>query len=302
MKYKGMLKSFGMEVKVEKQPKSTIKLTIKVPADKVKAAYDKVLTHAAEHAEIEGFRKGKAPKEMVEKRAKPSELNGETVNELLQEYYVAAVKEHMLSPIGNPKVMIKSFDKTQDFEFEATLAVKPEIKLGDFRKKLKDLQAAKAKETDDSKKLITVDDVIQAISGSAEVEVSDILIEDEVTRMLSRLLQQTEALGLSVEQYLSAQNKKLDDLRKEYETAAEKGLKSEFALGKAIEEEKIEVSDKEIEDTIEAMPDAALKSQLQKGADRWYIISILSKNKLIRKLMDELEPAEKKEEIQDDKK
>lgn len=281
-----------MEVKVEKQPKSTIKLTIKVPNDKVKDMYQHVLEEFAKNAEIHGFRKGKAPLHIVEKNVKEGELNGEVINHLLQEYYVAALKEHLINPLGNPKVLIKEFQKDKDFEFEATVAVKPEVKLTEYKTKLKQLHLKKNIENKEEKQTLTMDDVISAISNEATVEVSDILVEEEVTRMLSRLLQQAETLGLSIDQYLAAQNKTAEQLKKEYEDIATKNIKSEFALSKAIEDEKIKVEDTEIEEAIAAVPDENIRTKLQKGADRWYIISILAKNKLIKKLLDEIEGTE----------
>src|SRR3989338_8319336 len=109
-----------MDVTVEKLQKNSIKLTVKVPADKVMEAYNLVLEKFAENTEIEGFRKGKAPLELVEKKVKQSELNGETVNHLLREYYIQALKEHKIEGIGNPRVEIKQFEKDKDFEFSAT--------------------------------------------------------------------------------------------------------------------------------------------------------------------------------------
>lgn len=294
-----------MKVNVEKQPKSTIKLTITVPQDKVKEAYDHILTHFAENAEIEGFRKGKAPKELVEKKVKQADLSGETVNHLLQEFYVAALKEHKIAPIGNPKVVLKKFDKNSEFEFEATVAIRPEIKLDEYRGKLKKAYEAKNKDSKEAQDL-EINEVIDVIREASKVEISDLLVEDEVTRMLSRLLEQSEALGLSIDQYLSAQNKKAEDLKKEYEEVALKNLKAEFALAKAIEDEKIEVTDTEIDEAIAAVPDERLRTQLQNSHERWYIRSILAKNKLLKKLVDETSTksknteGSKKEDIKDE--
>ncbi len=315
-----------MQTKIENVSKNTVNLTVTVPVESVKEAYNHVLKHFAEHAEIAGFRKGQAPIAMVEKNAKQSELNGEVVNELLQKFYPQAVKEHHLSPIGNPKVSIKSFDKDQAFEFEAKIALKPEIKMGDYRKKLKtaweeknkkfkeekEASEKKAKENEKTEEKsdqahhshahahgdhvhLSIDEVIEAIVAVTEVEISEVLIEDEVTRMLSRLLQQAETLGLTVDQYLSAQNKTIDDLRKEFEGHADRSLKGEFALSKAIELEQIKVEDEEVTEAINAIGDEEVRKRLQSGVDRWYILSVLAKNKLISKLASELEP--KAEEV-----
>ena len=60
-------------------------------------------------------------------------------------------------------------------------------------------------------------------------------------------------------------------------------------MSKAIEQEDIKVEDSEIEEAINAVPDEKVREELQNGTDRWYIISILAKNKLIKKLIDETE-------------
>ncbi|MBI4091507.1 hypothetical protein HY419_02005 [candidate division WWE3 bacterium] len=278
-----------MEVRVERLPKATVKLYVKVPSQNVKETYSHVLKEYSQNTLVEGFRKGKAPLELVEKNVKTSDLNSETINHLLKHYYVSALKENSLNPLGNPKVLIKEFDKEKDFEFEVTIAVKPEIKLGDYKKKIKELYNGKGEGT---KEKLKVEEIINAISEVSELEVSDILIEEELTRMLSRLLQQAESLGLGIDQYLTAQNKTAEQLRKEYEALAQKNLKTEFALSKAAEEEEIKVEAKEIEDAINAVPDEKLKVQLlQNKADRWYITSVLAKNKLITKLINETEDA-----------
>src|SRR3990167_731837 len=113
-----------MQTNVEKLPKSTLKLTVTVPSEKVKQAYEKILIDVVNGAEIPGFRKGRAPKEMVLEKTDVSSLYGEVVNELLKTYYPQALKEHLIQPIANPKVEIKEFDLDKDFTFIATIATK----------------------------------------------------------------------------------------------------------------------------------------------------------------------------------
>ncbi len=96
-----------MKTNIEKLPKSTIKVTITVENDKVKESYDKILTKAAQETEIEGFRKGTAPKEMVKDKIGVSTLYGDALNDLLQTYYPQALKENHISTVSNPKVEVK---------------------------------------------------------------------------------------------------------------------------------------------------------------------------------------------------
>ena len=292
-----------MQTNVEKLPKSTLKLTVTVPSEKVKQAYEKILIDVVNGAEIPGFRKGRAPKEMVLEKTDVSSLYGEVVNELLKTYYPQALKEHLIQPIANPKVEIKEFDLDKDFTFIATIATKPDVKIGDFRKKIKEQyekletqdkalneeRLRKGEKLEDTNIHLTVANVIDSIVEATEVELPEILIDDEIDRMLSRLVNQAESIGLSLEQYMKSQNKTSEQLRAEYKSISEKNLKSELALSKLVADEKIEVLDKEIEEMITASGDHALMNQMQNDTEKWYIKSVLGKNKLISQLIKEAE-------------
>ena len=285
-----------MQVKVEKQPKSTLKLTITVPNEKVLEVYNKVVDVLVETAGLPGFRKGKAPKEKVLEKADQAELNGEVVNKLLQTYYPQALKEHHILPVSNPRVEIAKFDLDKDFEFSATVGQKPEIKIGDYKVAIKtrlETKVAAAKKANEDKfktgeevaephMHLTVDDVIDGILGVSELEVPDLLIDDEVNRMLSRLLDQTQTLGMTVEDYLQSQNKTGEKLREEYTNYAQRTLKAEFVLTQLIEVEKVAVDDAEIDEAMKA-------GGMQSPTEKWYIKSILAKNKLVSKLAQEAE-------------
>lgn len=268
----------AMQTNVEKLPKSTLKLTVTVPSENVKQTYEKVLTGLVNETEIPGFRKGHAPKDMVLEKTDVPSLYGEVVNELLKTFYPQALKEHLLQPIANPKVEIKEFDLEKDFIFVATIATRPDVKIGDFRKKIKEAHIH-----------LTVANVIDCIVETTEVELPEILIEDEIDRMLSRLVNQAESIGLSLEQYMKSQNKTSEQLRDEYKSIAEKNLKSELALSKLVMDEKIEVTDTEIEEMIKASKDQTLMAQMQNDTEKWYIKSVLAKNKLISQLIAEAE-------------
>ena len=292
-----------MQTNVEKLPKSTLKLTVTVPSEKVKQAYEKILIDVVNGAELPGFRKGHAPKEMVLEKTDVSSLYGEVVNELLKTYYPQALKEHLIKPIANPKVEIKEFDLDKDFTFIATIATKPDVKIGDFRKKIKEQyekletqdktlneeRLRKGEKLEDTNIHLTVTNVIDSIVEVTEVELPEILIDDEIDRMLSRLVNQAESIGLSLEQYMKSQNKTSEQLRAEYKSISEKNLKSELALSKLVADEKIEVLDKEIEEMITASGDHALMNQMQNDTEKWYIKSVLGKNKLISQLIKEAE-------------
>ena len=297
-----------MKVTVEKQPKSTLKITITVENEKVKKAYEEILDETVKTTEIEGFRKGNAPKNMVEDKIGVSNLYGHVVDHLLKEFYTQALKENKISPVSNPRVEIKEFDIDKDFEFNAVLAIRPEIKVKDYKKALKKAFEDKKKEIEKQKAEalkkgeqipeipahLGANEVIEILLEDSEVEVADILIQEESDRVMGRLLDQLRGINLSMEKYLKAQEKTADGLRKEYDKISEKSIKAEFVMSHLIQEEGIEVTDKEIDDMVGALGDPKTAERMQSPMERLYIKTILQKNKLIGKLIEDAEKEDKK--------
>ena len=291
-----------MQTKIEKLPKSTIKITVTVDNDAVKKAYEKTLDNAIKTTTVEGFRPGTAPKDMVKEKIGQSKLFGDAINDILETYYPQALKENLVNPVSNPKVEIKEFDLEKDLEFTATVAVRPEMKIGEYKKKLKekfDLKwdaavkesekdKAEGKEAHEPHVHMTTNDVLETLMTVSDAEISEVLLEDETDRLLSRFMDQAQSIGLSLEQYLKSQNKTGEQLRNEYIKIAENNIKAEFVLSELIKMENIEVSDSEVEEMIKAAGDPSLV-KAEDPMQRLYIKSILQKNKLISKLVEEAE-------------
>ncbi|KKS37274.1 MAG: trigger factor [candidate division WWE3 bacterium GW2011_GWF1_42_14] len=291
-----------MQTKIEKLPKSTIKITVTVDNDAVKKAYEKTLDNAVKTTTVEGFRPGTAPKDMVKEKIGQSKLFGDAINDILETYYPQALKENLVSPVSNPKVEIKEFDLEKELEFTATVAVRPEMKIGEYKKKLKEKfdqkwdTAVKESEKDkvEGKEAhgphvhMTTGDIIETLMTVSDADVSEILLEDETDRLLSRFMDQAQSIGLSLDQYLKSQNKTGEQLRNEYTKIAENNIKAEFVLSELIKKENIEVSDEEIEEMIKAAGDPNLVKS-EDPMQKLYIKSILQKNKLISKLAEEAE-------------
>lgn len=258
----------------------TITLTITIPAETVKKAREEVLAHATEEAELPGFRKGKAPQNMVEEKLDPLKVQEDVLRHLLPKAYSDAVLEHKLRPIINPKIQITKFDTDKDVEFVATTCEMPEIQLGEYKKAVKDVTAkAKIALPGKEEKQVNFDEVIQAILTSATVTVPTILVESEVDRLLSQLLDEVKTLGLTLDQYLSSTHKTVETVKKEYETRATQDISVEFVLQKIAEEEKIAVSEKEIEEAITKAPTPQEKENLEKN--KYLLAAILRQQKTI---------------------
>ena len=93
----------------------------------------KVYAKTAKYFTIPGFRKGKAPMNMVEKQYGTEIFHEDTFNELVPEIYEAAIKENDLQVVSNPDIDITQIGKGKDLIFTAIVQVKPEVKLGKYK-------------------------------------------------------------------------------------------------------------------------------------------------------------------------
>lgn len=121
-----------MRTAVEKVEKNQVTLEIEVEAEKVDRALDRAYRKLAQRINIPGFRKGKAPRWIVENYVGKPAMVQEAVDELVPEAYADAVKEQKLEPIDTPKLEIVQAEVGQPLIFKASVEVKPEVKLGQY--------------------------------------------------------------------------------------------------------------------------------------------------------------------------
>lgn len=117
---------------VEKKEKSTAVLTIVVGADEFDAACEKIYRKNKNRLSVPGFRKGKAPRKLIEKMYGANVFYEDAVNELYPAALEEAIQEAGLEVVGYPSLNIDSVG-ADGFSFTATLGLKPEVKLGEYK-------------------------------------------------------------------------------------------------------------------------------------------------------------------------
>lgn len=276
-------------------PKKTFELRFSIPWKEVEKATDKAIDNIAKNTKLTGFRKGKAPKDLVEKSIDKSKLYGEVVNQLLPMSYSKAVKDNNLRPVVAPQVQIIKAEENQSWEFKATSCELPEVKLGDYKKIAKGALAKskiwtpekgkpeqKPQEQTETQKFNLV---VKALIDEIKIELPQLLIKTETDRLLSRLLDQVQKLGLTIEKYAASSGKTVDQIRGEYEKSAEQTLKMELIMQEIANDLKIKVEDKEIDKMIAAAGDETIKLKLNTPQERAYIASVLRKRQAIDHLL-----------------
>lgn len=122
-----------MSVKWEKQEGNTGVLTIEVTAEKVNDGLDKAFKKVVKEINVPGFRKGKMPRQMFEKRFGVESLYQDALDFILPEAYSNAVDEAGIDPVDRPEIDIETMEKGQNLVFTAKVTVKPEVLLGDYK-------------------------------------------------------------------------------------------------------------------------------------------------------------------------
>ncbi len=122
-----------MQSRVENVGKNIVQLEIKVDAEKFEEGLQKAFLKNAKNFSIPGFRKGKAPRYMVEKFYGEQVLYEDAINIVFPEAYDQAVEENDLHPVERPEIDIKQIGKGQELIFTAKVTVKPEVELGEYK-------------------------------------------------------------------------------------------------------------------------------------------------------------------------
>ena len=122
-----------MSVKVEKLENSLVKLEITIEAEKFEEALQKAFFRNAKYFSVPGFRKGKAPRNIVERYYGDNILFEDAFNIVAPKYYEDAIKVNEVEAVAMPEIDITQMEKGKDLIFVATVAVKPEVKLGEYK-------------------------------------------------------------------------------------------------------------------------------------------------------------------------
>lgn len=122
-----------MSLQVEKLEHNMAKLTIEVAAEEVEKAIQAAYLKERKKISVPGFRKGKVPRQMIEKMYGPEIFYDEAANSMISEAYPKAYDECGLELVSQPQIDVVQLEKGKPFIFTAEVAVKPEVTLGEYK-------------------------------------------------------------------------------------------------------------------------------------------------------------------------
>jgi len=230
---------------LEQLKDKTFVLHLTISKENLLKEYQEVLKAFQKNFTKKGFRQGNVPLNIVESELDQNQAYSEILSHLLSHLYQDKVKEYGLRPVIDPQIKITNPPLTLDKDWlvDVTAAELPQIELD------KNLYQKIAKNNS------STDLIIKTLLENTKVTLPQILIESDVQKNLSRMVDQIESAGMKVEDYLKSKN----ETSKSYQEKIEKQVKEEWTINLAINQisinEKIQVESKDAEEIFKKQPE-----------------------------------------------
>jgi FKBP-type peptidyl-prolyl cis-trans isomerase (trigger factor) len=248
--------------------------TLKVTLDQkeIENEYQNILKNVQANHKSKGFRQGKVPLNIVEKEISREKIIEEMLSHLLSHKYEDQIKENELKPVLQPQIKILNPPLTLDksWEIEITSCELPNIELNEeYQNKIKSINNTKA--NDKLNREEKLNKILEVIVNSSSVTMPPILLEAEVERKLSQLVDQLNQAKLTVNQYLQNKNQTLDQYKEEIEKHSIEEWKINLSIDYIAKKENIEIKPEEAKAYLEKNP------QLSENINLLYYILIQEK-------------------------
>jgi len=243
------------EKDIKKMADKTFVINITIKKDDVLKEYQNSLKSVQSEFSSKGFRKGKVPLDVVEQQVSQEHIIEDVASNLISKAYSEKIQESGLKPIIQPQVNFKnppaSFEK--DWEIELTGCELPELKLNEkFAAEIKKINAAENKEENK-----TIDEMIDVLVKNSKVELPSILVDSDIQHHFNHLVEQANQAGTTIDQYLKDKKQTIEQYKETLKSQIEKEWTINLAISKVAENQKIEITQKEITELTSNNPQLA---------------------------------------------
>lgn len=278
---------------LKKLPKNTFEIEVQVPWETIQNEYKNAFEQVNKDFSLEGFRKGNVPKEVAEKHIPKETVYQRALQNLLPGIYEGVVKKESLKPVMSPRIELLSAKENEPWKLRFKVAGRPIVSLDDYKKLIKDViskhkkadiwvpgkdkERTKEQTEEDRQKLLN--EILDALIQKTKVEISDLIIEEELNARLSKLVDDVQKIGLTMDSYLASKGISMDELKKQYSKEIEGVHKLEFLLGEIADQEKIEVKPEELTEIFGKITNEKERQQAEQNA--YFYAAVIRKQKTL---------------------
>jgi len=249
-----------MNITIKKLGSSRTQASVILDDDRVRELSDQAVMELGASVRLKGFRPGKAPKEMLREHITQEKIHEWVIQQEMPLIMQELTGKHALMPIIRPRVELHSL---APMALIMTLVEKPEAKVA--RKKIKlpkgemkgdkeknDEQDA-TKKTPEDEKQKEDEKLLELIAEHTAVDLAPELVSDEAEQIIEEHAKRMEQFGIQFADWLSTQKKSIADLVREMQPDAEKRLKIRFGIGALMQDLRIDVTESEMQQAIDAL-------------------------------------------------
>lgn len=238
---------------IQKLKDKSFTLTIEIKSTDILKEKQKILNSFQQNYEAKGFRKGKAPLNVVESQITPEKMFEEVASHLISEKYSEIIKTNNLRPIIQPQIKFLNEhpDFDHDWQIEITSCELPEIELDiKYLSEIKKINSNKEIKDENQK----MDQIIKTLISNSKLDLPKILVESDLQSHLSGLIDQANQAGITVQQYLESQKQTLDSYKENLKKRITEEWTINLAINKIAIDNKIEVSQEEVNEVTTKNP------------------------------------------------
>ncbi len=266
---------------------------VEIPKKQIEKFREKAVEELSKKVEVPGFRKGKAPKEVILKNLSERQILEETAKQAFTNIILDIIKKEKLELFGEPSVepIEISFDKP--WRLKVRIPLKPKITLPDYKKIVEKVKGeAKASQIwtpgktknereEKMQKDILLNKILNQILKETKIELSEVIVDQEVKRRLAGLIEDVRKAGLTLEDYLKARNTDIETLKERYKKEVLDTYKLELVLEEIANKENIQVNDSDLQKALKIDKEKLVQNkQLQ-----YYWAAVLRKQKTLEFLL-----------------
>jgi len=268
-----------MKLTVKETKNNTAYVDVILTEEEVNAEKEHAVDELISSVTVKGFRQGKAPKDIARDHVDPDKLSNHILNHVLNDAVSQALKENKYRLLGRPVLENIDSKENKSWVIKLSLPLFPEVKVDNYQKLF--VKKAKTTKTKDSKvetEEEKVEKIYKTLLDNIKLDIPESVVEEEVNYSLERLEAQAKTLNLTLENYLKAVKKTIEEVKTEYSKRAEESIKLDLILLEIAKAEKISTSDEEVKAVAKSggIPDSQL-GQLKTIVERRKTIEYLLK-------------------------
>ena len=259
------------------------KVTLTLTWSELEPAYRQALVEVARNSKIEGFRQGKAPISVVEQRSSLDKLIEPTLKTVLPKRYLAAIQQAKKQPITAPEYRVIKVAKDQDWIIEAYFCQAPTIDLKGYKQLVAkgrkaaqqfikkrnaelaktEKKAAKQQLSADQEQEIYYQHILRELTMTIRPSIGELLLRRETQVEFDQFRHQLESYKMTVDDYLKQRQIDLNQLSNELAGTVLNRLQIDFILAAIARQEKLEISQQELDQELAKVKDEKLRSEIK---------------------------------------